>query len=326
MGRAHQRDAILLSAKSGVPHILRAAALAALAALASAGTMHAAHAADMAMPQPFEPQQDDDQRVLFGTGWYIRGDLGIAKDIKLQVGNLTTPKTSNLANSWALGLGAGYKYNQWFRSDVTADYRAPRRYEGNTVAYTPCQTGTDPVYQYNTVDVYTFDPVSNALVKTGTTTTQLLKGSTPAYSSCSDYSRARMTNFHVLFNSYVDLGNWGGFTPYVGAGAGFNIVYQKASQQWFMSNGNAYNPTWTDVYSNNVYSAYWDKTRSSKNVQFAWALMGGVSYALNSNATIDLGYRYLNLGTITNYSGPTSTSVQKNTAQEVRLGVRYAPD
>ena len=242
MGRAHQRDAILLSAKSGVPHILRAAALAALAMLTCAGTMHAAHAADMAMPQPFEPQQDD-ERVLFGTGWYIRGDLGVAQDAKLAVGSLSLPANSRFPNSYSFGLGAGYRYNNWIRTDVTADVRKNRSYEGNTAAGIKCQTGAAPV-----------------------TTAGVVTGSTPVYANCFDYSRARVSAYHVLFNTYVDLGTWAGVTPYVGAGVGFSVLYQKASQNWFMGNAVAYNPTWTDPFTNGTYSAYWDQSRSTRSI------------------------------------------------------------
>jgi opacity protein-like surface antigen len=61
--------------------------------------------------------------------------------------------------------------------------------------------------------------------------------------------------------------------------------------------------------------------------QFAWAVMAGVSIAMTDHALLDVGYRFLDLGTVTGLSSVTGTSVtQRVRANEVRAGVRYMID
>lgn len=273
------------------------------AALAVLGAAGAARAADMPFAPALEPPPVE-QPVLFGTGWYIRGDLGIAKDTPLPVGGATLPSSKSFPNSWSIGAGFGYKYNSWLRTDVTLDWRRPREFQGNT-GFLPCAQGSTPVV----------DPL------TGITT-----GSTFIYGTCADNTRARLTSLHALFNVYADLGTWGGFTPYVGAGVGVNWIYQKVSQNWFMGNGLNYNLSWVDPFSSMTYYANWDMARSVKTVQLAWALMGGVSYAVTPNTSIDVGYRYLDLGRVQSMVGFAQAATQRLKTQEVRVGVRYTPD
>jgi opacity protein-like surface antigen len=64
--------------------------------------------------------------VEFGTGWYIRGDAAFAMDTLPQISPLGFfPDTSGLRNTYSLGGGGGYKFNNWFRTDVTFDWREP---------------------------------------------------------------------------------------------------------------------------------------------------------------------------------------------------------
>jgi opacity protein-like surface antigen len=279
-----------------------------IATLATATALMAASpvvAADMPMAPPPEPY--DDGPVTFGTGWYLRGDIAMSKDTSLSIGNLTLPKNQSFPNAWSFGFGAGYKFNEWFRTDLTFDWRMPGSFRGNTIAGMPCQVGAAPVLN-----------VGGAIV-----------GSTPIYAACSDWTTASTSQFHVLYNAYLDLGTWSGVTPYIGAGLGFNSVSYKISQSWYMNNAVAYNPVWTDPFNLGTWNQYWDQTRQAQKFQFAWALMAGVSYAVTPNVAIDVGGRYLNLGslpTLTNYGGVTLTSTRANIAKEMRIGFRYTPD
>ncbi len=64
------------------------------------------------------------QPVEFGTGWYIRGDAAFAMDSLPEISPLGFfPDNSGLRNTYSLGFGGGYKFNNWFRTDVTLDYR-----------------------------------------------------------------------------------------------------------------------------------------------------------------------------------------------------------
>jgi opacity protein-like surface antigen len=53
---------------------------------------------------------------------------------------------------------------------------------------------------------------------------------------CTGIARSRLNRTHVLANGYVDLGTWSRFTPYVGAGVGVNVTYNKSQLNWYISN------------------------------------------------------------------------------------------
>jgi opacity protein-like surface antigen len=57
----------------------------------------------------------------------------------------------------------------------------------------------------------------------------------------------------------------------------------------------------------------------------AWALAAGIGFKLNPSATLDLGYRYLNTGTVNTLINPQTglTIHQNNSSQQFLVGVRY---
>ena len=103
-------------------------------------------------------------------------------------------------------------------------------------------------------------------------------------------------NFHqynVLANGYFDIGTWSIATPYIGAGAGIGI-----------------DNVLVDVY----------KTSSegrSDFMRFAFAGMAGVAFDVYPHVKIDVGYRYVNNGTI------AGTELAHH---EFRAGLRYMID
>lgn len=94
-------------------------------------------------------------------------------------------------------------------------------------------------------------------------------------------------------NVYWDIATIAGFTPYVGAGAGFAITTLDAPA--------ALGPSGND----------W---------RFAWSVSAGVSYAFSPDFSLDLSYRYLDLGAPSWAGG---LAMGGTTAQQVRLGLRY---
>ena len=86
----------------------------------------------------------------------------------------------------------------------------------------------------------------------------------------------------VLANGYIDLGTWNCLTPFIGAGVGvaFNQLADFVDTGFAASGGSGIgtNPTETHL---------------------AWALHAGVSYAVTQNFSVELAYRYLNYGSIT---------------------------
>ena len=116
---------------------------------------------------------------------------------------------------------------------------------------------------------------------------------------------ARIDAFTVLANLYVDFGNWGGFTPYVGVGAGSSRLNV-----------------------NDFSSASGGPAPAQDAWRFSWAWMAGVSYQFLPGFALDVGYRYLRLGDA--LSGPDLFAERATfkglDAHEVRLGVRWMID
>jgi opacity protein-like surface antigen len=84
-----------------------------------------------------------------------------------------------------------------------------------------------------------------------------------------------------LFNAYIDLGTFRGLTPYVGAGIGVAGIDVQGFKD-------------VNVPAGSVF--YGDRDKYSTN--FAWALYAGVSYDVTPQFTLDLGYRYTDLGSV----------------------------
>jgi len=114
----------MLSLKS-----LRSAAVAALLASASAGMAEAADILRGPAPPPLAPPPVLDA----GGGFYLRGDVGIGIhdhktiDTLPPLAGLRTID-SNVNTTGFVGIGAGYAFNSWLRTDVTGEYRFSARH------------------------------------------------------------------------------------------------------------------------------------------------------------------------------------------------------
>jgi len=182
-------------------HLFCARAKASLA-LAFLMTTQSAFAADM----PFlTPPPLIERPVEFGTGWYLRGDVGFS--------NTESPVIiADIVNKLAWkgsvseGLGFGYQYNSWLRTDFELD-RAVFRPSGSGAPLW-CPSGEVVDWPAATANVsspsagqpagYLYDPRETC---------------TPVFTSSID-------RWTPTFNAYIDLGHWWGVTPYVGAGLG----------------------------------------------------------------------------------------------------------
>jgi opacity protein-like surface antigen len=123
-----------------------------------------------------------------------------------------------------------------------------------------------------------------------------------------DVFNGNVASWSTLLNGYFDLGSWSGITPYVGAGVGAAYHY-------------AHN--WRDISSGEQYY-------NGSNWDFAWAVMAGVAVKVSPNMSVDVGYRYVDLGQPESGVGHTLTTdrirLDSVTAHEVRAGVRYTID
>jgi opacity protein-like surface antigen len=158
------------------------------AACAASLLSSVAFAADMpiAPPPSYGPPPVED----FG-GWYLRGDIGFSNQSVKEVRNgneaLYTPLLSlnqqtGFDTGGIFGLGVGYQFNNWFRADITGQYRGRTNFHGQ--------------------DLVTY-PLGGGVIGAG-----------------SDNYNASKSEWLVLANAYVDLGTWWCVTPFIGAGVG----------------------------------------------------------------------------------------------------------
>jgi opacity protein-like surface antigen len=118
---------------------------------------------------------------------------------------------------------------------------------------------------------------------------------------------AKIQATSVLFNGYLDLGTWYGFTPYLGAGAGGSYV--RVSD-----------------YSS-LLAPPFGTTAANNQWQFSYAGMAGVGWQVAPNLMLDFGYRYLNFGDVKTVSDAFGAMTFKNVAShEVRIGLRWSFD
>ncbi|HEY7842657.1 MAG TPA: outer membrane protein [Bradyrhizobium sp.] len=110
----------------------------------------AAFAADMPIAPP--PMYAPPPPAEFG-GWYLRGDIGFSNQKVNHLDTpgyhdpgITVPPTIGLGfdSAGIFGLGAGYQFNNWFRADVTGEYRGNANLHGlDIVSFNGGIIGTD---------------------------------------------------------------------------------------------------------------------------------------------------------------------------------------
>jgi opacity protein-like surface antigen len=239
-----------------------------------------AFAADMAiMPPPmYAPPPVED----FG-GWYLRGDIGFSNQRVKRLDNVrdatTTSSVQNLGFNTAgiFGLGVGYKVNNWFRADVTGEYRGNSQFFGTDAITFPGGFGTNTYH-------------------------------------------ATKSEWVVLANAYVDLGTWWCITPFIGAGiGGARVSIANFTDQGITNNGGGALPGL--AFGDNV--SKWN---------LAWALHAGVAYKVTPNFTVELAYRYLDMGDgltgdLRTFDGTNNivnpTTFKNITSHDLKLGVRW---
>jgi opacity protein-like surface antigen len=268
-----------------------------------------------------------------GSNWYVRADLGISFDrapsvsfsnIALPPLGVVAPFTTGAGTGWSTtnftgGAGFGYRWNDYLRFDATWDYRNGPG--GTRQAAVVCPYGLTGVsspsgvplgYLYNTTN------------------------------TCDASASVHQYNNAFLANAYVDLGTYYGFTPYVGGGLGLNMNVMSGSvnfsetangqpyaadltgaapQVWVNSQGQPLTPQPNIAFA----PQFWNRSIHSTTYTMAWALAAGIGFKLNPSATLDLGYRYLNTGTVNTLINPQTglTIHQNNASQQFLVGVRY---
>jgi opacity protein-like surface antigen len=219
-----------------------------------------------------------------------------------------------------VAIGEGW----YLRADATvSDYARPRDASHPPVGAPPLiRMNLDTVPGYGGGVGYRV----NNWLRVDATLDQRVSSRYSAYSSGSGFR----TGYNIeageldlltgLVTVYADLGTWWGLTPYLGAGVGF-------ADKGF---GKAYTQTTCIVAFCDGAAGTGPRVavpRPKHSVTYlAWALTGGVSYALGRGFSLDAGYRYVDFGearTGVDAYGAGS-HLKALAAQEVRVGLRYS--
>jgi len=237
-----------------------------------AGTMVAIPAAQAAdIPEPPPP-------VVVVHGWYLRGDIGYSNQQVDSLDNALYDAYDSVDNVYAdfdgapfFGFGVGYRWNNWFRTDVTGEYRSKSDFDGLDIA-----------------------TIGGVIIP--------------------DNYIAKKSEWLALVNGYFDLGTWHGITPFVGAGVG-------AANIWISD--------FTDVGVTVDSVAFGE---DNGEWDFAWALYAGLGFEVTEAFTVELAYRYLDLGDgesgdLIAFDGTNliDNPMEFNgiTSHDIKLGVRY---
>ena len=138
-----------------------------------------------------------------------------------------------------------------------------------------------------------------------------------------DNYHATKNEWVVLANAYVDLGTWWCITPFIGAGVGgARVAINGFTDQDINSNPTPPGPAvMGQAFGDSV--AKWN---------FAWAAHAGLAYKVTPNFTVELAYRYLDMGDgmtgdlrafdgTNNVNNPTT--FKHITSHDLKLGVRW---
>ena len=244
-----------------------------------------AFAADMPSIMPPPPMGYAPPPVQDFGGWYLRGDIGMTNTQAKLHTNLydTLPANTGFQQyghgfdgGLLFGVGVGYQFNNWFRADITGEYRSK--------------------VSFNGTDFFQFNPGGGL----------------------GDTYHGGYQSWVGLVNAYADLGTWWCLTPFVGAGVGAATIKTSGFSDVATFPGGV------------GASSYFADGATKTN--FAWAVHAGVAYKVTNNFTVELAYRYLDMGTAGHgqghffdgtAAGPSTFQFRDMTSQDVKLGVRW---
>ncbi|MCC3243725.1 outer membrane beta-barrel protein [Methylocystis sp. WRRC1] len=259
--------------------------------LAAAAVVGASASAHAADLLPPPPPIEAPPPPVDFGGWYLRGDVGVG------VNQLTNLRST-------------------FDPTVVVPMPLFNQYSIGDAAFAGAGVG----YQFNSW--FRADVTGEYRTAANYRATQSYTDiwSAPGFSPCGIGARCHDTynGQHsaavFLANGYFDLGTWYGITPYVGGGIGFAV-------NWLQNvNDFSAQPAGGFGYAS-------DTNRTN----FAWAVMAGLAYNVTPNLKLEVGYRYLDMGTInTNPIYCQGVAVCPRERQsfdlashDIRLGFRY---
>jgi opacity protein-like surface antigen len=248
-------------------------ALATAAALAAG----AARAADYSQPMPQQQYviQQPPPVEEFASNWYLRGFVGVGMNGKYTIEDL--PQSPN-----------GFVFDQHSIGDTM--------FVGGAVGY-----------EWNNWLRFDFSGEYRGRTQVNA------RGIYDAVTGQGDAYQGYLKSWVFLANTFVDLGTWNCFTPFVGFGVGTARV------------------TLADFTDMGIGTTGGGFGRNPSKWNFAWALHAGVAYNVSKNLKVELAYRYLNYGSITDSvdciggcnTGVDSYRLSHLYSNDIMLGLRW---
>jgi opacity protein-like surface antigen len=165
------------------------------------------------------------------SGWYLRGDIGMTNQMVGRLDNVLFPGTANLVirdknfeSGMLVGLGAGYQWNGWLRTDVTGEYRGETGFHG----FDTWTSGAGPRFNNYTAKKSEWLFLANAYLDLGT------------WWHVTPFVGAGVGMANVTIHSFRDAGTTGtGGSPTMG----FANAHSKWNFAWAAHAGLAYRVT-----------------------------------------------------------------------------------
>lgn len=229
------------------------------------------------------------------SGWYLRGDIGVSvsKDMALHHADVTAAGGSFIAASGDTSAFAGIGLGYSFNRWARVDLTGEFRTSMN----------------FKATDEYRFDCDAAGLTGVGSCGT----GGTITRNNM---WMGSIDSWVVMLNGYADFGDvFYGISPFVGAGIGF--AHHR------IHGVGDFDPS--DLGGGGIASenSDWD---------FAWALHAGLAYDVNERLTLEVAYRYLDMGEIASgslcslpscFATGAALEVKDMTSHDIKMGMRW---
>ncbi|MGI9350192.1 MAG: outer membrane beta-barrel protein [Rhizobiaceae bacterium] len=235
--------------------------------------------------------------VEFGSGWYIRGDIGTGFDGDADVSFTRAARSGDVdAESdadYTLGIGFGYIFNDNLRADMTFDVFSGGNWSGSASG-----CGVDGL-------------------------------GVPYTGSCSSSDRGEFESHNAMVNAYFSLGTFGGFKPYVGGGVGLAHVQLsgiRSVASCALDPGETCDLGVNGGATPTALTGPSESFRSDDSVNLVYSLVVGLDYRIDEFWTADFGYRYTNITDESVVGSLTTTDTAEFDGfeiHEVRAGLRY---
>jgi opacity protein-like surface antigen len=222
---------------------------------------------------------------------YMTFNVGADKNTKSKTNGL---KLKNSVTP-SFAIGAGMQLTDNFRTDFVVDYKNLKS-------------------KYSTTQVS--DPDIKAQIAGATTI-----GDTATTTTTLEQNKLSMRSFSTMLNGYYDVGQFGVFKPYVGAGVGlaFNKfkVTSSATSTTSVVTVTATGPS--DPVVTGPTAIPVKPVQYKNKTNFAFQATVGTAINVASNVDLDVAYKYANLGKPAKGKGLKSVAVN-----QVTFGLRYS--